>query len=45
MQTLELTDEEAELIMTIRNYKKSRHNPSATLYKIAHELFDELLEG
>jgi len=43
MQTLELTKQEVELIMYIRNYKKSKHNPSRTLYKIAHELFDVLI--
>jgi len=37
MQILELKEQEIELIMTIRNYKKSKHNPSRNLYKIAYE--------
>ena len=41
---MELSDEELELILQIRNYKKSKHNPSRQLKQLIKELFDRLLE-
>jgi hypothetical protein len=41
---MELSEEERELILQIRNYKKSKHNPSKQLRQLIRELFDRLLE-
>lgn len=41
---MELTDQEKELIMQIRNYKNSKHNPSRELRAFAKELFDTLMD-
>jgi len=38
-----LTEKEWELIETIRNYKKSMHNPSQQLEWYALKLFENLL--
>jgi len=38
-----LTEKERELIEVIRNYKKSKHNPSKALEMYAKQLFEELL--
>lgn len=39
-----LTEKEAELIEAIRNFKKSRHNPSKMLELWVRELFETLLK-
>lgn len=39
-----LTDEEAELIEAIRNFKKSRHNPSKEIEEYAWFLFQKLMD-
>lgn len=41
---MELTIQEKELIEQIRNYKKSKHNPSKTLRLILIELFFNLID-
>jgi hypothetical protein len=41
---MELTEQEQELIVQIRNYKKAKHNPSKQLKQLIKELFDLLLE-
>lgn len=38
-----LTTDEMDLIIAIRNVKKSMHNPSRELRRYAKELFDKLL--
>lgn len=42
---MKLTDKEKELIEAIRNYLKSKHNPSLDLEYYARILFEELMEG
>lgn len=41
---MELTKKEKELIEAIRNFKKSKHNPSINLEFYIRQLFEELLE-
>jgi len=38
-----VTDEEWNLIETIRNYKRSMHNPSLELEWFARQLFENML--
>jgi hypothetical protein len=38
------TEKEAELIESIRNFKKTKHNPSFELELWIRELFENLLE-
>jgi len=40
---MQLTDQEKELIGVIRNFKKSKHNPSIELEMWAIRLFEILL--
>lgn len=40
----DLTEQEKELIEAIRNYKKSKHNPSQSLKRYARDLFETLLD-
>ena len=42
--TLILTEKEAELIESIRNFKKTKHNPSFELELWIRELFENLLD-
>lgn len=42
---MKLTDKEKELIEAIRNYLKSKHNPSLNLEYYARILFEEVMEG
>lgn len=42
---MKLTEEEKELIEMIRNFKKSRHNPSWELEIYIRELFEKLLDS
>lgn len=39
----DLTEQEWELLEAIRNFKNSRHNPSAQLEAYALQLFDEIM--
>lgn len=41
---MELTDNEKELILAIRNYKKSYPNGHPNLLFYAQQLFDELID-
>ena len=41
---MDLTEQEKELIEQIRNYKKSKHNPSKNLKWYILELFYNLLD-
>ncbi|GHT73495.1 hypothetical protein AGMMS50262_04670 [Bacteroidia bacterium] len=43
MEKRNLTEQKWELIETIRNYKKSKHNPSQELEWYAVKLFENLL--
>jgi hypothetical protein len=43
METLKLTEQEAELITAIRNYKKSMHNPSFQLEEYANRCYEILM--
>ena len=43
MQTKDVTEKEAELIEAIRNFKRSKHNPSKSLEIWIRQLFEELL--
>jgi hypothetical protein len=48
METLvlvRLTEQEFELIETIRNFKKARHNPSAEMEWYIRKLFEDLIEN
>ena len=45
MEKLKLTEKEQDLIIAIRNCKKSKHNPSTNLEWYALRLFEELLYG
>lgn len=40
---VELTEQEFDLLEAIRNYRKSKHNPSWQLEEYAQELFNELM--
>ena len=44
MKKMSLTDEEVELIESIRNYKKSKHNPSKDLEEYAWFIFMKIME-
>jgi hypothetical protein len=44
MEPIILTEKEKELIEAIRNFKKSRHNPSKWLELWIRELFETLLK-
>ena len=39
----EITEEEFDLLEAIRNYRKSKHNPSWQLEEYAQELFNNLM--
>lgn len=41
---IEITDKEWELIQALRNFRKSRHNPSLSLELWIDQLVDELKE-
>jgi len=43
MKGKELTEEEWELIEAIRNFKKSKHNPSKSLEIYAIRTFEEIM--
>jgi len=43
MQKILLTDTELELIEAIRNFKKTKHNPSIELEWYINKLFDKLM--
>jgi hypothetical protein len=45
MLSVDLTEEEFELISSIRSLKKSKHNPSFALESYVRELFDKILEN
>jgi hypothetical protein len=42
---MKLTEKEKELIEAIRNFLKSKHNPSIELEFYARELFEKLMDG
>lgn len=42
---MKLTEQEKELIEAIRNYLKSKHNPSIDLEFYARMLFEKMMEG
>ena len=42
---MELSEEVMELIEAIRNFLKSKHNPSIELEFYARELFEKLMDG
>ena len=39
----ELTPQEIELIEAIRNFNKSKHNPSKSLEQLIYDLLEELI--
>ena len=43
MEAKLLTEEEADLIEAIRDYKKSKHNPSLSIEIYIRRLFEDLL--
>ncbi len=42
---MKLTEKEKELIEAIRNYLKSKHNPSISLEYYVRELFERMMDG
>ena len=42
---MKLTEKEKELIEAIRNFLKSKHNPSIELEFYARELFEKMMDG
>ena len=42
---MQLTEKEKELIEAIRNFLKSKHNPSIELEFYARELFEKMMDG
>ncbi|SDE69450.1 ArsR family transcriptional regulator [Riemerella columbipharyngis] len=42
---MKLTEQEKELIEAIRNYLKSKHNPSIDLEFYARMLFEKMMAG
>ncbi|MCW0492479.1 hypothetical protein [Riemerella anatipestifer] len=42
---MKLNEKEKELIEAIRNYLKSKHNPSLDLEYYARILFEKIMEG
>lgn len=45
MEKTELSENEAELIEALRNFRKSKHNPSIELELYIDELVDRLKEA
>lgn len=43
--SLKLTEQEKELIEAIRNYLKTKHNPSIDLEYYARILFEKIMAG
>lgn len=42
---MKLIEKEKELIEAIRNYLKSKHNPSISLEYYVRELFERMMDG